>query len=83
MKINRIQVMIGLAIVSAIILTSFQNPFTGKDRDNQEIKYIETEINFPDPLKLGTFLGETSENGQLNFTKFLVTKHSPGVTLYA
>lgn len=73
MKINRVQVIIGLAIVSVTILMFIQNPFT-KDRDNQEIQITEAEITSPDPLQLGTFLGNTSEIGKLDSAKLPVTR---------
>jgi hypothetical protein len=72
-KINRIQLMIGLAVVSLIILLFVQNPFTG-DRDTQETQETETEIASPDPLQLGAFLGNTSEIGQLGSAKLPVTR---------
>jgi hypothetical protein len=76
-KINRIQAIIGLAIVSLTILLFIQNPFT-KDRDNQENQYMETEITAPDPLKLGAFIGETSEIGRLASAILPVTGREGG-----
>lgn len=71
-KINRIQFMIGLAVITLIILVSIQSPFTG-DHDNQETRDTETEITSPDPLQLGAFLRETSEVGRLNYTRLPVS----------